>query len=310
MSEEKEDVQVPAGMTEMDLARQAAGRILDSEDPKPNSVPEGDTPPVETATEEITETPIEAEWKHKLKLDDEEVEIDLPKIKGWRELEKKYGEETARLLQEVQSSKEKAAAELEPVRRDYAVKLQTMEQLLLKAVAPELQNIDWNKLAQENPAEWAAKMQRAQSVGNLINAARAEMQRVESETQAQTQAKTQKEVTENLQKIKKAIPNWNDDVYAKVIGQAQKEGFSETEAKQLYDARTIIALHKAAQFDELKSKPIQPKAPVPKVVRPGNTAESPAKGESREELNKAMAQLRKSGGRTDDAVRVARLMLG
>lgn len=310
MAQEQENVQVPVGVNEMDLARAAAGRILDSE--APNAAPEGDTPPVETPAEETPpevqeEAPVE--WKHKLKLDDEEVEIDLPKVKGWRELEKKYGEETARLLQEVQSAKERAAAELEPVRKDYSTKLQTMEQLLLKAVAPELQNIDWNKLAQENPAEWAAKMQRAQSVGNLINAARAEMQRVEQETKANEQARVQKEVTENLSKIKKAIPNWSDDVYAGVIKQAIKEGYSETEAKSLYDARTVIALHKAAQFDELKSKPIQPKAPVPKVVRPGNTAESPGKGESREELNKAKAKLRETG-RTEDAMRVAKMLLG
>ena len=240
--------------------------------------------------------------------EDVEAEVDQDElVKGYM-LEKSYRQKTAQLARERESVQSKIKEAVEPRLKEYDEKLQMAEQAIWHTLAPEIQNIDWNKLATENPAEWAQKYQHVQNVNAKLAQIQAERKKISEAREQEAKVNLKKQAEEAVEVLKSEIPGWSNELYGKILKSGTEFGFRSEELNAITDPRAIKVLHLAMKYRELQAKPVVEKraaATVPKVVKPG-TAEKPDAGS--EKWNEGMAKLKKSG-RTEDAVAVAKLML-
>jgi hypothetical protein len=193
--------------------------------------------------------------------------------------------------------------------KQYQEQLQYFEKAVWQALAPEMQNTDWNTLAAENPAEWARKMQVVTNVNATLEAIRGENQRLTQAQQQQVGEAQKQQITKARETLQNDIPGWNDEVYRSVLKTGLDYGYSPDEVNAVTDPRAIKVLNDAMKYRALQAaKPVVEKkiVNVPKVLKPGS-AEKP--DPNRETWKKGMAQLKKGGGKTSDAVELAKLLL-
>ena len=285
-----------------------------AEEPAAEAQPEAEEQPAE-------ETPAEEEpdWeklktlKRKVRVknesgEDEEAELTLEEMEKSVMLERDYRAKTARLAREREALQSKVKEAIEPKLKEYDEKLQIAEQAIWHSLGPELKSIDWNKLAEENPAEWARQYQKVQNINARLAQIQQERQKIASERDNELKAQLKKQAEEAVEVLKTEIPGWSNDLYGKILKTGQEYGFKAEEVNAITDHRAIKVLHDAMKYREAKAKPIVEKraAPqAPKVVKPG-AGEKPDAGA--EAWDKGMAKLKQSG-RTDDALAVAKLLL-
>jgi hypothetical protein len=268
----------------------------------------------EPAEEEQTEAEVQAEIrKHKLRVKaedgaDVEVEVDDEELKKGYMLERAFRMKTAQIARERESLQTKIKEAVEPKIKEYEEKLNLAEQAIWHTLAPEIQSIDWNKLAAENPAEWAVKYQHVQNVNAKLAQIQQEKQRLVKAREDETRVKLQKQGQESVERLKEEIPGWNNDLYGKILKSGvDMYGFKSDEVNAITDHRAIKVLHDAMQYQALKAKPIVEKRtapPAPKLIKAG----SGEKDASADQWKQGMAKLSKSG-RTEDAVELAKLYL-
>jgi hypothetical protein len=318
-------------VSEVQLAHQAALRIIASEEPadpkaaepKAEAAPaqeapaEGEAPAAEAAP--AAEVPPEIDWAKIGKIErefeikgeggvTEKVKLPLEELVPGYMRQQDYQRKTAELARAREAAADEIRKAVEPKAKELDEKLQTYDAVLVSALAAETKGVNLDQLAQENLAAWAQAVQRINNLGAAINQVRnerAQLAQRQHEAQKETLQKAARAAVEELQRD---VPGWSNDLYANVLKAGRDYGFSAEELNAITDPRAIKVLNDARQFRELKSaKPVVEKrvAEVPKVVKPGK-AEVP--DASAEKWNKGMASLRKSGS-TQDAVQLARMMI-
>lgn len=329
MAEENTDAVVPPGITEHDLAHAAALRIIDAEEPKeakdpapaptdkaepaPTEEPKSEEP--QPSEEAKTPEPPKAEEppapKFKVKLRDDdgterELEVDEHELKNGYIRQQVYKQKTAALAKEREGVRDEVKKQVEPQLKEYSEKLALYQQALWKALAPEIQNTDWNKLAQDNPAEWTQRMQAVQNVNGVLQAIQGEQEKLVAKQRADQQEALKRSVKDSIATLRERVPNWNNDLYNKVLkAGVEHYRFSAEEVNAITDPRAIEALNDARLYRELQqSKPQVTKkvAEVPKVVKPGAIERTDT---GREQWNKGLSQLKQRGGKDRDAFALA-----
>ena len=328
-----------AGMTVSEAAT-VFSKILDREDGKPE--PEKQEQPSDTSEEEADETssasdetpdeePDEGDEDGADEEDgsDEEeedgpatpdtaevtVEIDgKPQKVTVQELKNGYLRQAdytrkTQALAEQRKALEPEFAQVREERAHYAA--------ILPALAQQLQELqqaqapDWDRLWAEDPIEWVRQKSIAEERGKRIEAAKAEMARLQQTTQTEQVRALQEHVNGQRELLQQLLPEardkakW-DDLRPKLREYARELGFSEDEVKQAYDARAIVAMVKAMRYDELtkaKPRPNTPKAPTPAPAQ----AATPQRRHT--ELGKARMRLAKTG-RVSDAAEVFKRIPG
>jgi hypothetical protein len=275
--------------------------------------------PAEEASAEETEEP-EVDWeklkalKRKIRVkneagEDEEAELTLEEMEKGVMLERDYRAKTARIAREREAVQAKIREAIEPKLKEYDEKLQIAEKAIWDTLMPEIQTINWNQLAKDNPAEWAQKYQYVQNVNAKLAQIQSERQRIAAEREIEIKAKMKKEAEEAVDILKTEIPGWSNDKYGQILKTGiEKYGFKAEEVNAITDPRAIKVLHDAMQYQALKAKPIGEKrvAPqAPKVVKPG-AGEKPDANANK--WTEGMARLQKTG-KPQDAVEVAKLLL-
>ncbi len=201
-------------------------------------------------------------------------------------------------------------AERETQKAQIAQELQQAKQLLEFAqnqTLAEYQNIDWQSLREQNPAEYAAMQQdynaRIQQIGQAMNGVGQQSQQVQQQAFVQ---RRQKEAQMLLDKL----PEWSDenvaqketaDVAKYLIG----SGFSQQEVSTVVDHRAVIMARKAMLYDkmtaegEVKKEVAKKKVKkLPRVAKPGASKD---KAQAKAEADKAIRQkVKRSGGHVDD----------
>ena len=277
---------------------------------KPEEAEEEEKP---DETQEDQEDQVEVR-KHKLTVkaedgSDVEVEVDDEELKKGFMLERAFRMKTAQIARERESLQTKIKEAIEPKLKEYEEKLQIAEQAIWHTLAPEIQNVDWNKLASENPAEWAVKYQHVQNVNTKLAQVQAERQKIEQARQQEVQEQLKKAAEESVERLKEDIPNWNNDLYGKILKAGiEQYGFKPEEVNAITDHRAIKVLYDAMQYQALRAKPLVEKrlpSKAPKVMKPGAGEKPDAKAR---QWNEGMARLQKTG-KTQDAVELAKLYL-
>jgi hypothetical protein len=241
---------------------------------------------------------------------DEEAELTLEEMEKGVMLERAFRMKTAQLARERESVAVKIKEAVEPKLKEYDEKLQIAEQAIWHTLAPEMQSIDWNKLAEENPAEWAKKYQHVQNVNAKLAQIQSERKRIAEARDEESSKERKRQAQEAIERLHSDIPGWNNDVYGKVL-KAGKElfGFKPEEVNAITDHRAIKVLHDAMKYHEAKSSQAlsgKKVVTVPKVVKPGAAADKP--DPSATKWTEGMAKLRQSG-RTEDAVLLAKMLV-
>lgn len=196
-------------------------------------------------------------------------------------------QEVAKQRAEVQETARQAGQEAV---KQYAQRLEQLQAALVKTVAPELANVDWNKLANEDAFEYVRLSNRAKQINDVLQAISSEKTTADEQSNQEQQKKKAENWSKSLDILKQDIPDWGAPVAKRLAQAAQDAGFTDAEVAQWDDHRLIKLAYKAAMAEDLQTK--QPDVSkkvslVPKILKPGTKPKvSGALDEARQQLKK------------------------
>jgi len=219
------------------------------------------------------------------------------------------GEQRRTLDSEIDTiSKDKEA--VKKMREEYATKLQAVEQNLQID-----DNVDWVKLAQEDPTEYAVKKAEYDRKKELQRNIQLERQKLAEQQRKEQEQIYRNHILKEQGKLVELMPIMGDENKApklmEEIGKfAIKQGYTEQEVRMIVDHRAVKTLHDAYKYNLLLEK----KNLRDKKVKPVNrVVSSEGKNNSRStdkqlRVDNRMKKLQKSG-RIQDAQEVLKEML-
>ena len=255
-------------------------------------------------SEEVQEE-VQEPQRFRVKVDNEELEVDLDElIKGYSRTSD-YTKKTQNLAEQrkaVESERTKID-EAAKLRDTYAQRLQVIEQMLTQPTE------DLTALKDNDPVGYAIKVAENMEREKQLAAVRAERESVQARQVADNQERLKSHIAQEAERLRSAIPDFSDEVKGEVIRKeirdyAKSVGWSDQELSQVYDHRAVLTLYRAMQFDKLqKSKPAVQKrvAEAPKSLAPG--VGSPRLDKDGEMAKKLTKQL-KATGRPRDAAKL------
>ena len=243
-----------------------------------------------------------------VKVDGKEVEVTLD------ELQKGYSrtQDYTRKTQQVAEARKAAEAELQAVRAEreqYAQLLGALSEQVKAAAEPQ---IDWDRLYREDPIEYVRQREVMRENKEKAAAIQAEQQRLAEIAQQEQMQRFQAVKAKEAQALIEAIPSWKDPAKAKaekamLVELGQKMGFTPEELGNIFDHRVVLALRKAALYDQMQAKR-QGIKPVtnngPKPAKPGAAGRVSQMSDS----VRAKQRLAKTG-RVEDAASAIELLL-
>ena len=279
--------------------------------PQPTEEPQEETPEepqAESQPEDNNEPEAEAQPEVKtfrVKVDGEEIEVPEDEVLKGYSRTSDYTRKTQKLAEE-RKALEAEAQKVKAEREQYAQGLQA-----LKSQLATVQEPDWAKLADEDPIEFVKQKELHRDRKEKLALVEQEQRKV-AELQAYEQQRAlQTYIQEEQAKLADAIPAWKDAKTAqaekeKIASFALSLGYSEADIAQIYDHRAVVALRKAALYDEMMSKAksqVEKAKDSPKTARPGNLQPVPNK------QYLAQKEKFKSSGSLSDAAGLAKLLL-
>lgn len=296
---------------EVEVTQEDSQPETEESDAQPNQQVEGEDAPAEAKVAEIPLDQLEAIQLEVEVSGDSGKVVEKPTIKelklGYMR-QKDYQTKTAEVARQRNEVGEKIRQGIEGERQAYAQTLQQLQSAMVQLAAPELQNVDWNKLATDNPADYVAKRNRLEQFQNAIRAINEKQHEVTAKMQAEQSQALQNAAKEARETLERDIPGWNDELYQSLMKTGSDYGFKPEEVGSWVDPRSIKVLHDAYQFRQLKVKPVQANkvVNVPKVIKPGTVNSSTVKQRN---VEASMKKLQTSG-RVEDAAAVIRARLG
>lgn len=182
---------------------------------------------------------------------------------------------------------------------------------LLFVAAPEaqkFQEIDWQRLAQEQPADYVRLSAERDALRGRIGGIQQELQRVAAQSQQAQAWQFQQTVQAEQQKLREALPDFADPEKGprKITEMRQwltKKGFSDQEISQVVDHRVLLVVEEAMQAD--RQKAIRREAQQKRSNGNGAPVQPPGAARQRPDSRAAqrrqekMAALKRSGSEKD-----------
>ncbi len=242
-----------------------------------------------------------------VKVDGKEIEVTLD------ELQKGYSrtQDYTRKTQQVAEARKAAEAELQAVRAEreqYAQLLTALSEQVKTAAEPQ---IDWDRLYQEDPIEYVRQREVVRENREKAAAIQAEQARLAEIAQKEQMEQMKTLKAKESEALLEALPTWKDPEKAKaekamLVEFGQKMGFTPQELGNIYDHRVVLALRKAALYDQMQAKRanIKPANNGPRPAKPGAAGRVSQMSDSA----RANQRLAKTG-RVDDAASAIELLL-
>jgi hypothetical protein len=242
---------------------------------------------------------------YKVKIDG--AEVDVPEdelLKGYSRTAD-YTRKTQKLSEERKALESEAQA-VKAEREQYSQTLSA-----LKAQLQSVSEPNWETLAEQDPIEFVKQKELHRDRKEKLAEIAKEQQRVAQLQEHDQQRAFQNYIQEEQVKLTHAIPEWKDANTAKaekdkIANFALSLGYSEADIAQIYDHRAVVALRKAALYDEMMSKAKSQTEKVkdgPKTVTPGN----PMPASRAKEFSRQRENL-KSSGKVDDFAKAFKLL--
>jgi hypothetical protein len=243
-----------------------------------------------------------------VKVDGKEIEVSLDELQKGYSRTQDYTRKTQQIA-EARKAVEAETAAIRAEREQYAQLLGALQQQLESAGE---QPVDWDRLYAEDPIEWVRQRELARDKQERKAAIQSEQQRLSQLTVQQQTEEMKAKLAQEQELLISAVPEWKDPQKAKaekalLVEFGRKIGFSEDELKNVYDHRAVIALRKAALYDQMVSKRKDIKPVVnngPRPVKPS----AAGRVSSTTEGTRAKQRLAKTG-RVDDAAKAIELLL-
>lgn len=195
---------------------------------------------------------------------------------------------------------QKVREAITPITQQYRQNVEILQKAVWNLASKELANVDFARLAQEDPAEAVRLSAKAQEIQTVLQAAQEEITRVEQEEQQAQARQRQEQISKSVEVLKRDIAGWGPELYSTVLkAGVEMFGFTPDEVESTVDARHIKVLHDAWKYRQLQAaKPNITKrvVNVPKMLKPGNTEEK-----SNGKAQAIQARFRKSGSVDDFA---------
>jgi hypothetical protein len=278
--------------------------------PQPTEEPTEETqqPEAESQPEDNNEPEAEAQPEvktFKVKVDGEEIEVPEDEVLKGYSRTSDYTRKTQKLAEE-RKALEAESQHVKAEREQYAQGLQALKTQLATAQEP-----DWAKLADEDPIEFVKQKELHRDRKEKLALVEQEQRKVAELQTYEQQRALQTYIQDEQVKLTQAIPEWKDAKTAqtekeKIASFALSLGYSEADIAQIYDHRAVVALRKAALYDEVMSKAksqVEKAKDAPKTARPGNLQPVPNK------QYLAQKEQFKSTGSLKDAAGLAKLLL-
>jgi hypothetical protein len=248
----------------------------------------------------------EDDLKYTVKVDGEELEVNIEELRNGYQRQADYTRKSQALAEQRKETEniQSERQQLEQERQMYANGLQMLQERQ-KAKLSEFDSVDWNSLKEEDPYQYMLKKDEFRDAQEKVTHATEQQELVRQEQNQYMEQAKANFVQQEYAKLSEALPEWNDKgstIKEDIRKYAAEVGFLPEEINQLADHRSVIILKKAMEFDRL-SKKVKPRRKalkkVPKVQKSG-------RGNSREEVAneeaiKKRTRLRKSGKQNDAA---------
>lgn len=285
-----------------DVTAAAVDESLDIEDGS-NEEASADQPELEEDAQDETKPEV-----FTVKVDGKEVEVTLD------ELQKGYSrtQDYTRKTQQVAEARKAAEAELQAIRAEreqYAQLLGALSEQVKTAADPK---IDWDRLYQEDPIEYVRQREVMRENREKAAAIQAEQQRLAEISKQEQMQQFQTLKAKESEALIEALPAWKDPEKAKaekamLVEFGQKMGFTPQELGNIFDHRVVLALRKAALYDQMQAKrqgikPVTNNGPRP--AKPGAAGRVSQMSDSA----RANQRLAKTG-RVQDAASAIELLL-
>ena len=257
--------------------------------------------------EEETEEEEQPTEVYTVKVDGKEVEVTLDELQKGYSRTQDYTRKTQQIA-ETRKAVEAEASAIRAEREQYAQLLGALKQQLESTEAP----VDMDRLYNEDPIEWVRQSEVMRQKQDKLAAIQSEQQRLSQLTAQQRAQEMQAHLATQQEALIQAVPEWKDSKKAQaekalLVEFGKKIGFSEDELKNVYDHRAVVALRKAALYDQMMSKRGQIKPVINNGPRPAKPSAA-GRVSTTTESTRAKQRLAKSG-RVNDAASAIELLL-
>jgi hypothetical protein len=264
----------------------------------------------ETETEDVDDSDSEEEPQEEtfftVKVDGEELEVNLEELQSGYQRQKDYTKKTQTLAEE-RKSLEASKAQSEELQGQLNQQAALVNELLNQELK-QYENIDWQALKEKDTVEFLAKQMEMQEVHQKRAALVDGMQKAhELQMQSHAEAYARQAEAERKQMLTD-FPEWKDETkmhshQTQIIEYSRTLGFTDDELRGVR-AKDLLVLEKARLFDEMQSKkqaiPQKKTRPVTRKVQ--KSKGKPAKGTSRKkQVQAAEERFRQSGSLKDAA---------
>ena len=242
-----------------------------------------------------------------VKVDGKEVEVTLDELQKGYSRTQDYTRKTQQIA-ETRKAVEAEAGAIRAERQQYAQLLGALKQQLESTEAP----VDMDRLYNEDPIEWVRQSEVMRQKQDKLAAIQSEQQRLSQLTAQQRAQEMNAHLATQQEALIQAVPEWKDSKKAQaekalLVEFGKKIGFSDDELKNVYDHRAVVALRKAALYDQMMSKRGQIKPVINNGPRPAKPSAA-GRVSTTTESTRAKQRLAKSG-RVDDAASAIELLL-
>jgi len=237
---------------------------------------------------------------HEVRIDGQVSKVTLKQLRdsysGEKFIEKRIQQAT-----EAKTAAEQQAVQLYNYNQQQVARLQQLDKVLSDFAQP---NIDWERLKQADPLQFALKREEMREMQDKQNRVRAEIDRVNAEQEQLYSQATENYLKDQADLLVSKLPDMSDPIKAKALmgrftSAAIEYGFTEQELQGVMDHRALMVLHDAAKYRELvkrKAGNVSSVGPT-KTMRTQNSKPASNTSKQREEATLKRAQ---STGRPED----------
>ena len=255
--------------------------------------------------EEATST--SEETLYEVTVNGQKQQVTLDELMKGYSRESDYTKKTMELSdkrKEIDGLQSNLAKELEAVKNSRSYYAEQLDEFS-KQLGSKQEDINWDQLYQEDPAEYVRKKAESDRNKELLQKAQAEQQRLQEEQRLEQQKVYDEYIAKERQLLEEKLPIYKnkekrDQFVNNLKVYAKENGYSDQELAMMVDHRAVLMLADAYKYDQLKKTKLSGKKVnnPPKIVRP-NASNVNENSEKEVKHNNRMKRLKKTGSIRD-----------
>ncbi len=149
----------------------------------------------------------------------------------------------------------------------YSEGIARLKAQVMTAIAPEFSGVNWDKLAEEDPAAYNKKLRRWNQLNGLVQQLDQEANRIRQDNVAKRHQSFQQAAQESREILEREISDWSNDKYHRLMQIAIKDyGYPEEEVLSATDHRAFRILNDLAYYKDFYNKVQKGKPQVEKQI--------------------------------------------